>query len=108
MCSPACLDWSLRDLGYKIVLSPEFRGQSPLWRLTLLSNPKILGVLGHLWCRESSGDRETLRKVYRLSGADANQNEPQLLVRLVSCVSCSCWPNILWVVLEQMLHSTHQ
>jgi hypothetical protein len=30
------LDWSLRDLVYKMALSPESRGQSPLWRLTLL------------------------------------------------------------------------
>ena len=50
-------DWSLRDPGYKMALSPESQGQSPLWRPTLLSDPKILGVLGHLWHGESSGDR---------------------------------------------------
>jgi hypothetical protein len=37
------LGWSLRDPGYKMVLSPESQGQSPLWRPTLLSDPKILG-----------------------------------------------------------------
>ena len=50
------MDWSLRDPGYKMVLSPESQGQSPLWRPTLLSDPKILGVLGHLQHGESSGD----------------------------------------------------
>jgi hypothetical protein len=44
----SCVDWSLKDLGYKMVLSPESHGQSPLWSLTLLSNPKILGRVGHL------------------------------------------------------------
>jgi hypothetical protein len=38
----SCMDWSLRELGYKMALSPESRGQSPLWRLALLSDPKIL------------------------------------------------------------------
>jgi hypothetical protein len=52
----SCMDWSLRDPGYKMALSPESRGQSPLWRPTLLSDPKILGVLGRLQCGESSGD----------------------------------------------------
>jgi hypothetical protein len=46
--------------GYKMVLSSEIRGQGPLWRLPLLINPKILGVLGHLWCGESSGNRRTI------------------------------------------------
>ena len=39
-----------------MVLSPESQGQSPPWRLTLLSDPKILGVLGHLHHGEFSGD----------------------------------------------------
>ena len=38
----SCVDWSLRDLGYKMALSPECQGQSLLWRLTLLSDPNIL------------------------------------------------------------------
>jgi hypothetical protein len=29
------VDWSLRDPGYKVVLSPELQGQSPPWRQTL-------------------------------------------------------------------------
>lgn len=45
-------------------LSPEFWGQSPLWRPTLLSDPKILGVLGHLWCGKSSGDRGTVLQFF--------------------------------------------
>jgi hypothetical protein len=56
----SCADWSLTDLGYKMVFSPESEGQSPLWRSILLSDPKILGVLGHLWCGESSGDCGTV------------------------------------------------
>ena len=51
----SCVDWSLSDLGYKMVLSPESQGQSPLWKPTLLSDPKILGVLGCLMHGESSG-----------------------------------------------------
>ena len=31
----SCVDWSLRDLGYKMALSPESWGQSSPWRLTL-------------------------------------------------------------------------
>jgi hypothetical protein len=34
-CGLSCTDWSLRDPRYKIVLSPESRGQSPPWRPTL-------------------------------------------------------------------------
>ena len=34
-------DLSLRDPGYKIAFSPESHCQSPLWRPTLLSDPKI-------------------------------------------------------------------
>jgi hypothetical protein len=56
----SCVNWSLRDSGYKMVFSPESQGQSPLWRLTLLSDPKILGVLGCLQCGESSGDLGTV------------------------------------------------
>ena len=37
-----------------MVLSPKSWGQSPLWRSTLPSVPKILGVLEHLWHGESS------------------------------------------------------
>ena len=60
--------WSLRDPGYKIVLSPDFWGQSPLWRPTLLTDPKILGVLGHLQCGESSGACGTLSRVCAKDG----------------------------------------
>jgi hypothetical protein len=56
----SCVDWSLRDLEYKMELSPESWGQSPLWRPSLLSDPKILGVLGHLWHGESSWDCGTV------------------------------------------------
>jgi hypothetical protein len=47
-------DWSLRDLGYKMMLLPESWGQSTFLKSTLLSDPKILGMLGCLWCGESS------------------------------------------------------
>jgi hypothetical protein len=60
--------WSLRDPGYKMVLSPDSGGQSPLWRPTHLSDPKILSVLGHLWCGESSGDRGTICQVLYQGG----------------------------------------
>jgi hypothetical protein len=56
----SCLDWSPRILEYKMVLSPETRGQRPFWNPTLLSDHKTLGVLGRLWCGESSGDRVTV------------------------------------------------
>jgi hypothetical protein len=52
----SCSDWSLRDSGYKMVLSPESQSQSLLWRPTLLSHSKTLGVLGCLQHGESSGD----------------------------------------------------
>jgi hypothetical protein len=55
-CMLSCVDWSLKDPGYKMELSPELLGQSSLWRQTLLSDPKILSVLGHLRLGESSGD----------------------------------------------------
>jgi hypothetical protein len=35
-CILSCADWSLRGLGYKMVLSSESQGQSSTWRLTLL------------------------------------------------------------------------
>ena len=54
------VDWSLSFPGYKMALSPESQGQSPLWRPTLFSDPKIMGVLGCLWHGESSGDRGTV------------------------------------------------
>jgi hypothetical protein len=54
------MDWSLRDQGFKMVLSPESQGQSPLWRPTLLSDPKILGMLGCLWHGESSEECGTV------------------------------------------------
>jgi hypothetical protein len=55
----SCADCSLRDQGYNMLLSPECQFQSPLWRPTLLSDPKILGLLGCLWCGESSGNHGT-------------------------------------------------
>jgi hypothetical protein len=57
-------DWSLRDRRYKMALSPEFPGQSPPWRPTLLSNSKILGVLGKMQHGESSGDLGIIRRVH--------------------------------------------
>ena len=64
----SCADWYLRDPRYKLVLSSETRGQSPPWRPTFLSDPKILGVLGHLWCEESSGDLGTFLQVHAQDG----------------------------------------
>jgi hypothetical protein len=60
----SCADWSLRDPGYKMVFSPESQSQSPLWRLTLLSDPKILRVLGRLQRGESSGELGTIHQVH--------------------------------------------
>jgi hypothetical protein len=56
----SCMDCSPRDLGYKMVLSPESWVQRPLRRPTLLSDLKIMGVLGHLRHGESPGDNETI------------------------------------------------
>ena len=72
------LDCSLRDPGYKIAFSPESWGQSPLLRPTFLSDPKILGMLGRLQHRESSGGRGTFCRVGY--GAGVNWKEPQPLV----------------------------
>ena len=36
-------DWSLRDSGYKMTLLPDSQCQRPLWRPSLLSDPKIPG-----------------------------------------------------------------
>jgi hypothetical protein len=74
----SCADWCLRDPGYKMVLSPESGDQSPLWRPTFLSDPKILGMLGRLQHRESSGGRGTFCRVGY--GAGVNWKEPQPLV----------------------------
>ena len=57
-------DWFLRDPGYKMELSPESLGQSPLWRPTLLRDPKILRMLGCLWHGEPSGDLGTVHRVH--------------------------------------------
>ena len=62
------MDWPLRDLGYKMALSLESWGQSPLWRLTLISDPKILGVLVHQRHGESSGNRGTVYQVRSQGG----------------------------------------
>jgi hypothetical protein len=35
----SCSDWSLRDPGYQMALSPETWGHSPLYRPTLLRGP---------------------------------------------------------------------
>jgi hypothetical protein len=35
-CVLSCVDWSLRDLRYKIAISPEYWSQSPCWRPTLV------------------------------------------------------------------------
>ena len=56
----SCANWSLRVPGYKMVLSPESRDQSPVCRTTLLSDSKILGVIGSLQHVESSEDSGTV------------------------------------------------
>ena len=33
----SCVDWSLRDLGYKMAISPESRGQSPPSHMLILN-----------------------------------------------------------------------
>ena len=92
-----------------MVLSLESRGQSPLWRPTLLSDPKILGVLGHLQHGESSGDRGTVHRV----GAQGGLGLAPTRMNPGCCsggvlVSLFLLAQALPVVLEQMLHSTHQ
>jgi hypothetical protein len=52
-----------------MVLSPESRGQNPLWRLSLFSDPKILGVVGCLWHGESSGDLGIVCRVHTQDGS---------------------------------------
>jgi hypothetical protein len=64
----SCVDWSLKDQGSKMVLSPESQGQSSLWRPTLLSDPKILAMLGRLQCGEFSGDCGTIWQVRAQGG----------------------------------------
>ena len=92
-----------------MVLSPESQGQSSLWRPTLLSDPKILGVLGHLQCGESSGDLGTSAEFEPKMERGWRQVEgtPSAGWEGFLCPH-SCWPKPLWVVLEQMLRSTHQ
>ena len=51
-----------------MVLSPGSQGQSPLWRPTILSDPKILGVLGYLQCGEFSGDHVTIHQIHVQGG----------------------------------------
>ena len=78
-------DWSLRDLGYKMVLSPETWGQSPLWKSTLLSDYSILGVLGSLQPGKSSVD--SLPSLCpKWHGDAADRNKLQMLVGWVSFV----------------------
>ena len=100
------LHWSLRGAGYKMALSPESRGQCPLWRLTLLSDPKILGVLGLLWLGESSGmesplgtmglSTEFAAKVVR--GWRQPERTPVTGWEGFLC-PCSCWHRPLLVAL---------
>jgi hypothetical protein len=40
----SCADWSLRDLGYKMAISPTSQGQCPPWRLILLGHRKCTEV----------------------------------------------------------------
>ena len=106
-CVLSCADWSLGDPGYKTVLPPKSRGQSPLWKWSLLSDHKILDVLVCLQCGESSGDHETVCQV-RTHGCAG-----LVMTRMhSSCWSVdflgSCWHSPLLVILEQMLRSPHQ
>ena len=92
------------------MLSPETQVQSPLYKPTLLSDPKILGVLGHLWCGEFSGDLGTIFRVCAQGSAWLE----------LTGMNSSCWlgefPVSLFLlaqatlpaVLEQMFCSTHQ
>ena len=86
--------------------SPESQGQSPLWRPTFLSDPKILGVLGRLLRGESSGDlgpsADFVPKVAQcLEGTSATgQAAGQAAGQLGFLCPCPCWPKSLWVVLE--------
>jgi hypothetical protein len=86
--------------------SPESQDQSPLWRPTLLSDPKILGVLGCLWHGESSGGPwdHLLSLCPRWLWPERNLAAD----RAGFLCPCSCWQKPLWVVLEHMLRSTHQ
>ena len=91
---PRIQDGALRDPGYKMVLSPEFQGQSPLWRPTLLSDPKILCVLGCLQHGEFSVDLGTVCWVCaQVVGAGTYRKDPQPLVWQVFCVPVPAWPS---------------
>ena len=88
-----------------MALLPESQCQSPLWRLTLLSDPKIIGVLGRLWRRESSGDHGPFHRVLVQGGTGL----------VPTRMNPSCWSGgfpvslfLLAQVLEEMLHPTHQ
>ena len=77
-------DWSLRDSGYKMTLLPDSQCQRPLWRPSLLSDPKILGVLGGLLNGESSGDRGTVCRVQAQGGKEPQPQVGRLPVSLFS------------------------
>jgi hypothetical protein len=46
VCVLSCVVWSLRDSGYKMMISPESWGDSPPWRTTLLCWGKCTEVWG--------------------------------------------------------------
>ena len=79
-----CMDCSLRDQGYKMALSSESQSQSPFWSLILLSDPKILGVLGHLQFGKSSGNYGTVHRAQGGTGLEPTGINPS------HCLGMSC------------------
>ena len=102
MATPACFlgtfAWKIvfsERPGKQMVLSPESQVQGLLWRPTLLSDPKILGVLGSLQRGESSRDLGTICRVCAQggTGSDADQNKPQQRVGWVFFVTVHVGPS---------------
>ena len=67
-----------------MTLLPDSQCQRPLWRPSLLSDPKILGVLGGLLNGESSGDRGTVCPVQAQGGKEPQPQVGRLPVSLFS------------------------
>ena len=74
----------------------------------LSSDHEVLGMLGVLWCGESSGALDALGQVHiEDSGDGPYLNRSQPLVRQGSFVPNSCWHKTLQDSLEIMSLSTH-
>jgi hypothetical protein len=79
----SCVDWSLRDLGCKMALSPKSQGQSSLWRPTFQWSQELACARAPVACRILWGLLDYLPRWHR---AGADLKKPQPLVRWFSCV----------------------